>query len=62
MTLPARKTPNPRRFSYTIIAEALDKVGQKDPAFRPAASMQWAKTSVRGIVLDKPTYMKFGVV
>ena len=48
-------------FSYARITEALDKVGQKDTAFRPAASLQWAKTSVRGIVLDKLTYIKFGV-
>jgi hypothetical protein len=47
-------------FSFGAIAAALDKAGEKDPTFRPAASKRWSKMSARGVVLDKPTYAKFG--
>jgi hypothetical protein len=50
-----------RKFSYARIAEALDQAGEKDPTFRPALSKRWSQMSVRGIVLDRLTYLKFGV-
>jgi site-specific DNA recombinase len=53
-------TMRDRRFSYATIAEALDRAGENDPTFQPAASERWSKMSVRGVVLERQTYLKFG--